>query len=843
MKNRPFFNLTPIFTISLITLLTITPFKIYSQEQTKEETSENNTENGKEKTAAPASIRPYSDIITSKAISQKGLFGVHQIGDKYFFEIPKNLLGREVLLVVRTVKTGGGAGYGGESLSETLFRWDISANGRKIYLRSPYIYNIADKESDIYAAFQNSFVEPIFYAFDIRAFGKDSAAVIDVTDLYAKDAITFGLAEMKKSSFGIGNQEDNKSFIHYIKAFPQNIECRSQKTYKKAGKSRSSVETNGFVTFEINHSMLLLPEKPMMPRIADDRVGMFTQGQTDYSYEYFKIKGTQYVRRWRLEPKDTDAYNRGELTEPVKPIIFYIDPATPKKLVKYFKQGIEDWQPAFEAAGFKNAIIAKEVPSKEEDPDWDEMDARYSMVNYLASQEQNAYGPHVADPRSGEIIEAHVCIYHNLMKLVSNWYRVQTAGSNTKARTLTLSDEIMGELYRQVVCHEVGHSLGLPHNFAASAAIPVDSLRSKTYTDKYGTTMSIMDYARYNYIAQEGDGVERYIPVVGPYDKYNINWAYRVIPGISNPREEIPYLDKMIEEKLGDRTYLYIKHQLTQNDPRGQSEDLGDDSMLAGELGLKNLKYVAQNFDKWIYEPHETHAPIKEFYEEIFSQWRRYMRHVTTHIGGRYETYKKQSQEGPSYLPVERENQKRAMKFITENVFEMPQWLIRRDLIEKFDASGMYERNIRSVQTGVLNDLLSMAALSRMVDAAYNYENTYRAEELLEDIRKGIFKPVYNGKPLDVNLRSLHKVYIDKLKSLAPKSIMTEKRAMGVNMLYLNDLQSIVWNELEILRKDLVSAAKKYKKGSIDRAHLELQLQNVNAIINSVKTTGAGNEA
>lgn len=823
-------------TAGSILILSLTPIRIFAQEEVKEGT-ENITEAAKEKATPPSVIKPYKDVITSKAVSQQGMFGVHQVGDKYYFEIPKNILGREVLLVVRTVKTGGGAGYGGESLSETLFRWEKSLNGKKIYLRSPYIYNVADKESDIYTAFTNSFVEPIFYSFDIKTYGTDSSVVIDVTDFYAKDAITFGLAEMKKGSFGIGTIEDNKSFIHYIKSFPTNIECRSQKTYKKAGKTKSSIETNGFITFEINHSMLLLSEKPIMPRIADDRIGMFTQGQTDFSYDYFRIKGTQYIRRWKLEPKDMEAYLRGELVEPKNPIVFYIDPATPKKLVKYFKQGIEDWQVAFEAAGFKNAIVAKDVPSKEENPDWDSMDTRYSMVNYLASEEENAYGPHVADPRSGEIIGTHVCVYHNLMKLVSTWYRIQTAASNPQARTLTLSDEVMGELYRQAICHEVGHSLGLPHNFAASSAIPVDSLRSPSFTEKYGTSMSIMDYSRYNYVAQPGDGVKRYIPIVGPYDKYVINWAYRIIPGAKTPREEIPVLDKMVEEKTGDRTYLYIKHGLTQNDPRGQTEDLGNDPMLAGEYGLKNLQYVVANFDKWIFEPHENYAPVKDFYEEIINQWRRYIHHACTNIGGIYETYKKQSQPGAAYVPVEKAQQKRALKFIEVNVFEMPQWLIRRDLIAKFDASGMYERNIRSIQAGVISDILSMAALSRMVDASYNYPDAYKAEELLSDIRHSLFKDAYKGDPMDVNKRSLQKIYIDRLKGLAPKNAADVSKTMGVNILYLNDLHTIVWNELNELKADLTSSARRYKRGSIDRGHLELQLEGVKSIINNIKIT------
>ncbi|MDD4639212.1 MAG: zinc-dependent metalloprotease, partial [Bacteroidales bacterium] len=545
---------------------------------------------------------------------------------------------------------------------------------------------------------------------------------------------------------------------------------------------------------------------------------------------YFKIKKTQYIRKWKLEPRDPDAYHKGILTEPVSPIVFYIDPATSKKLIPYFKMAVEDWQPAFEAAGFKNAIIAKEVPSKEEDPDWDAMDARYSMINYLASEEQNAYGPHVADPRTGEIIEAHVCIYHNVMQLLNNWYIIQTAGSNPGARKLTLSDEVMGALYRQAVCHEVGHSLGLPHNFAASGAIPVDSLRSPSFTDKFGTTMSIMDYARYNYIAQPGDGVKRYIPIVGPYDKYNINWAYRVIPGANTPEEEVPALDRIVEEKLGDRTYLYIKHSLTQKDPRGQTEDLGDDAVKANGYALKNLRYVVENFDKWLAEPGESYDNIKEFYQEIFKQWRRYIGHVNTSIGGLYENYQKQSQSGPAYSPVERDKQIESLNFIIENVFEFPQWLIRRDLIEKFDDSGMYERNIRGMQAAALVDILSNASLNRLAEISYNHPDSYRIEDLFETLRSYLFKELLQGKETDIYKKGLQKTYLDRLKYLGPKNPDADKRDMGVNILLLTDVQTCAWNELTALKKDLERAIKRYPKGSIMRAHIELMIRDLNII-------------
>lgn len=817
-------NFTKLLLAAVMIICANSP-KLFAQEEKSEQKDET-----KDKVQVP--IKPYSDVITSKAISQTGMFGVHKVGEKYFFEIPQNLIGREILIVVRTVKTGSGAGYGGESIAEVMYRWDVADNGKKVYLRKPYEYTVVDKQSDIYESFKNSYVEPIHHAFDIKAFGRDSSMVIDVTDMYGKDNFTFGLGSQKKGSLGIGAQDDDKSFIHYIKAFDNNIECRSQKTYKRTG--RGAMGGNEIVTFEVNHSMLLLPAKPMMPRLADERIGFFTQGQTDFSYDYFRIKQTSYIKRWKLEPKDPEAFRRGELVEPVKPIVFYIDPATPKKLVKYFKQGIEDWQIAFEQAGFKNAILAKEVPSKTEDPNWDAMDSRYSMVCYLASEELNAYGPHVADPRSGEIIEAHVCIYHNLMKLVADWYRIQTAAANPDARALTLSDETMGKLFQQVISHEVGHSLGLAHNFAASNAIPIDSLRSVAYTDKYGTTMSIMDYARYNYVAQEGDGVKQFIPKIGPYDKYVISWGYRPILDATTPQQEQPTLDKWIAEKVGDKQYLYVKHNLAQLDPRGQTEDLGDDAVKAGTLGLNNMKYIVANFDKWLYEPYENFNEIKDFYDEIISQWRRYMRHANCYVGGQYETYKHQNQSGACYEPVEKAKQKEALEFLCQNALDFPEWLIRRDLMKQFDPSGVYERNLRSLPSAVLSELISSAALHRMIEASENDKNAYGPGELMKDVRVFIYRNASKGKKMDMTERSLQKTYIDRLKNIAPKDISEEKKtAPGGNILNMNDIPAIAWNELDILKNDISKWIAKYPKGSIDRAHLQIQLENIKKLLSN----------
>ncbi|MDR0509978.1 MAG: zinc-dependent metalloprotease [Rikenellaceae bacterium] len=828
------------FAAALFTLAVMLPTGAAAQEKQEKEEGEAKTDEKKEQVAARTALKPYKDVITDKAITQKGMFDVHCIDDRYYFELPNAMIGREVLLVVRTVRTGGGAGNGGESIAEVMLRWDMAANRKKIYLRKPYVYTVADRESDIYKSFESSYVEPIFQAFDIRTFGSDSSAVIDATDMYGKDNFTFGLAAKEKSTFHLGAQEDDKSFIYYVKAFPCNIECRSQKTYKRTSGDRTANSGADYVTFEINHSMQLLSEKPMTPRYGDDRVGFFTQSQTDYSYDYFRIKKTSYVRRWRLEPSDTAAFRRGEAVEPVKPIVFYIDPNTPKKLVPYFKEGIEAWQTAFEQAGFKNAILARDVPSKEEDPDFDAMDARYSMVNYLASETANAYGPHVADPRSGEILEAHVCIYHNLMRLVSNWYRIQTAGSNPQARTLVLSDEVMGELYRQVVTHEVGHSLGLAHNFASSSAIAVDSLRSPSFTDRYGASTSVMDYARYNYVAQPEDGVRRYISGVGPYDRYAIEWGYRPILDAASPKDELPELDKWVRAREGDPAYLYVKHGLSQIDPRGQMEDLGDDAIKAVELGLRNLRYVMENFERWIVEPYETYAPVKEYYEEIIAQWKRYMGHVNCYIGGQYETYKHQGQDGPVYVPVERSRQKAALKFICENAFDFPDWLYREDLFRRFDPTGVYKRQVRLIPSAVLGETVSLSAIYRMMEASYRDSEAYSPAEFLSDVTSYLYRNAYRGRPMSAVERSLQRSYVDRLKKMAPREL-NERQAAGGNILNATDVQALTWNELGTIYRAIKKCVGRYPKHSLDYAHLQLQLDSIHNALHG-KQTGSPSE-
>ena len=473
-------------------------------------------------------IKPFKEVITKEAISHKGLFDVHTVDDKNYFEIDSQLLGKEILVVSRIsgfVKNMNFGGAGTRSRPQQVVRWE--KKGNKILLRSVSYSSVASEEDPIYQSVKNNNFEPIIMTFDIAALSQDSSGfVFEVDNLFSTDVDMIGaLSPEEKKRFGIRGVDKGRSFINYMKSYPKNTEVRHILTY--TGSSLPDNQITGTMSVEMNQSFIVLPEQPMVPRIADNRVGYFSVNRTNYSLDEQRAASETFITKWRLEPKpeDKDKYFRGELVEPAKPIIYYIDPATPEKWRPYLKQGVEDWNVAFEQAGFKNAIMAKDAPSKEEDPDWSPEDVRYSVIRYVSTEIQNAIGPHVHDPRTGEILESDIIWYHNVMNLLRNWFFVQTAAINPDARSPKFKDEVMGRLIRFVSAHEVGHTLGLPHNMGSSVAYPVDSLRSPSFTKKMGTAPSIMDYARFNYVAQPGDGEVGLMPNIGPYDKWSIEFG------------------------------------------------------------------------------------------------------------------------------------------------------------------------------------------------------------------------------------------------------------------------------------------------------------------------------
>jgi hypothetical protein len=777
--------------------------------------------------------KPYKEVITAKAKSDAGLFTIHKVDDSYFYEIPDSLFNREMLLVSRIAKTADNIGYGGEELNTSVVKWEMK--DKKVLLRVISYRNVASEDLPIYQAVKNSNFEPIVASFDVKANRTDSTGtVIEAGELFTTDVKLLGLEQRRRTQYKVSSLDTKRTFVDTIRSFPLNIEARNIVTYN-ASEPPSTSET-GSISLELNHSLILLPKKPMMPRLKDNRVGYFSVRQNDYGLDEQKADQREYIVRWRLEPKDPAAFARGELVEPVKPIVYYIDPATPEKWRPYIKQGVEDWQAAFEKAGFKNAIICKYPPTVAEDPEFSPEDVRYSVVRYFASDIQNAYGPNVHDPRSGEILESDIGWYHNVMNLIRNWYFVQTAAINPDARTPKFKDEVMGRLIRFVSSHEVGHTLGLPHNMGASAAYPVDSLRSATFTQKYNVSPSIMDYARFNYVAQPEDKGVSLMPNVGPYDMYAVEWGYRPIPGAAKPEDEKATLDSWVLARGNDPIYRYGRQTSNPMDPRSQTEDIGDDAMKSSEYGIQNLKRIIPNLMTWTNEKGKDYDNLEELYGQVIGQWNRYLGHVASNVGGVYETYKTFDQEGAVYTHVEKEKQKRAVDFIVNQAFKTPTWMIDTDLLSRFEGVGMIER-IRGAQERVLNNLTDPSRLARLIEnQTLNGSKSYALLDLMGDLRSGIWTELRNNKVADTYRRNLQRAYLDRMESL-----MTKEQAAGSAAarsfgnyapikVSQSDIRAVVRGELTQLQADIKKAIPT-AKDTMMKYHLQDALVRVEKIL------------
>ncbi len=759
-------------------------------------------------------ILEYDKVVTKDVKTDTGLFSVHKKDEDYLFEIPDSLLGREMLMVTRIAKTASGINFGGQKLNTQVLRWE--KNDNKILLRIVSHDIVADENLPIHEAVANSNFEPILFAFPIKAFNKDAnTTVIDATALFNTDVAAIGFPSRSRTRYKISRLDAARSYIDRISSYPQNIEIRHVKTYvASAAPSNADV---GSISLELSNSMILLPKVPMQRRYFDARVGWFARSQTDYGLDVQKSKTVTYLDRWRLEVKDEDLdkFRRGELVEPKKQIVYYIDRATPEKWVPYIKQGIEDWQVAFEAAGFKNAIIAKTPPTKEEDPEWSPEDVRYSVVRYLASPIPNANGPHVSDPRSGEILESDINWYHNVMSLLQGWYFVQTAAINPEAQSVGFKDEIMGELIKFVSSHEVGHTLGLPHNMGSSSAYPVESLRSAAFTKKYGTAPSIMDYARFNYVAQPGDKDVALMPNIGVYDKYAISWGYRPILN-ANAITEKPTLDAWILEHAGDPLYRFGRQLGV--DPSAQTEDLGDDAVKASNYGVANLKRIVPNLIKWTAKKGEDYSDLKEMYGHVISQFNRYTGHVAMNVGGIYENNKTADQSGAVYTYVPKERQINSMNYLVKQVFETPNWLIDKDIIARTEFSGVTDR-IQGIQTRALGGLLNGARMVRMIEnETLNGSKAYTVVSMMSDIRKGVWSEIYSNKAIDTYRRNLQRAHIARLGSLM-------KSDSGAS-----DVKSIVRGELERIKGDVKKAIPS-AANTLTRYHLKDIVEKIDAVL------------
>ncbi len=805
------FHILSLTTLLLLGATTHAEAKIFERKKKKAQT---------EVKAAPAKqningLKPYAQVITPKAKSSFGFLTVHKVDNNYFFEIPDSMLNRDILIVNRiskapTSRQKSRVGYPGDILGSKVIRFENKDN-KRILVREYSYRERSENKDGMFQSVRNSNTQPIVANFGIETIKKDSLTrnyVINVSVFLQKENPLFSFDADSKEYIGLLNMVSEGTYIDTLKAFPKNIEISTTVTYQsKKGMSNVGFLETGSpripLTYELNSSMVLLPEVPMKARLFDPRVGYFTVGYTDFDSNPQGIEYKKLITRWRLEPKDEAAYLRGELVEPKKPIIIYIDPATPKKWVPYLIQGVNDWQVAFEKAGFKNAIYALEAPT--DDPSWSLEDARHSAIVYKPSDIPNASGPHINDPRTGEILETHINWYHNVMSLLRDWYMIQAGTIDEAARKMQLDDELMGQLIRFVSSHEVGHTLGLRHNFGSSHTVPVEKLRDKAWVEANGHTPSIMDYARFNYVAQPEDGITRagIFPRIGIYDKWSIEWGYRWLPQFQTPEDEVAFSNQSIIEKLQTDVRYTFGTESDPNDPRNQSEDLGDDSMLASLYGIKNLKRIVPQILTWSYEPNKSYAGAGEIYSGVVSQFNRYLGHVTKNVAGIYSnsiTVEQTDEIAREFVPAN--IQKRAIAFLNEQLFTTPEWLIDRQLMEK--AKILPVNVICSLQSGVLARLINKNTLDKMSEnEILNGKKAYTSAQMFNDLKKVIWS---NLRQSDIYKRNMQKAYVENLINLLDKKGNADKNASGKRPAY-SEAPAIAHGQLTELKRLSTSAA------------------------------------
>ena len=724
--------------------------------------------------------KPYDKVITDKAVSKKGLLTVHKVDDKWYFEIADSILNREMIVTTRYSKTAAGGGiYAGEMVNSQTIIWEKGPNNN-VFMRVVTTISVADSTNEIYKAVTNSNLNPIAYSFEIKAFSKDSGAVvIDVSDFFKGDNLPVSIGEFAKKRFNLSGQVSERTYIQNITTYPINTEVKVVRTFNSTPSFMPSTSPSPFpsttfpaafatgaVTMELNNSFVLLPKEPMKKRMFDPRVGFFADDYVLFSDQQQKVENQVFIVHWRLEPReeDMDKWKRGELVEPKKPIVYYIDPATPRKWRPFLIQGINDWQKAFEQAGFKNAIVGKEWDYKDSTLNLE--DARYSVVRYLPSDVENAYGPNVHDPRSGEILESHIGWFHNVMKLVHDWYMIQTAAVDPKARKMEFDDELMGQLIRFVSSHEVGHTLGLRHNMGSSSRTPVEKLRDKTWVEAHGHTASIMDYARFNYVAQPEDNIGEagLFPRIGEYDRWAIQWGYKA-SFAKDDKEDKKIANQWILDSLKANPRLWFGTESNPYDPRSQTEDLGDNSMKASEYGIKNLKRIIVKLPEWTREDGDKYENLKVMYTALATQFNRYMGHVLKNVGGVYETPKSVEQAGEEvYEPTPKAIQQEAVAFLNKQLFETPEWLLDKNILNKI-TNPVTTEMVSNMQVSVLNNLLSGGRLNRMAVTTNRFgaDNTYTLDKMMDDVRRGIWSELSSKKVIDGYRRNLQKAYVEAL--------------------------------------------------------------------------------
>lgn len=733
----------------------------------KKETEKPSKEQKDKKDVKKKKLPEYEVLIKKGGSVNQGLFTVRHIDEKWYFEVPDSVIGRYLLSVTRFTSVPQGFGkFAGEKVNEQTLYFE-QRDKKTLLLRGFVQTQQADENTKIYQTLKASTTDPIIASLKVIGRNKKKdAQLVEITPLFQKDNNVFSMASTDLKEFKLGALQADRSFIDTMKVFPINVEIATTKTY--AAPTRKTLASyTGSVTIGLNTSIVLLPEVPMRKRLWDDRIGYFVNRTTYFNDDQHKTERESFISRYRLEPKDVKKYLKGELVEPVKQIVYYIDPATPKKWIPYLKAGINDWNVAFEAAGFKNAIVAKEWPN---DKNMSVDDARYCVLRYLPAEIENAYGPRIVDPRSGEIIESHICWYHNVMNLLTKWYMTQCGPLDKRTQTMKFDDKLMGELIRFVSSHEVGHTLGLRHNMGASHATPVEKLRDKAWVEAHGHTASIMDYARFNYVAQPEDGISEkgLFPRINDYDKWAIKWGYQYRPEFKDELEEKEKLMTETTDILAKNPRYWFGGEGRNEDPRAQTEDLGDDNVKASDYGIKNLKRVIANLPKWTQQPNDQHDDLVEMWNSVKGQFKRYTNHVIKNIGGRYLN------NMPGRKPYETapaSKQKEVLGWIDRNIFNAPFWLYPSNITDITGTNAIDD--ISSEQTRILKLLMAPVTLNKIYGDENSSAQAYKLNDYLSDTFQTVWKPL-NAKTEKNNQlrRILERSYLQNINEiLNPKDL------------------------------------------------------------------------
>ncbi|HMQ04944.1 MAG TPA: zinc-dependent metalloprotease [Pyrinomonadaceae bacterium] len=787
--------------------------------------------------------QPYDRVITKDAKSKKGIFTVHQVKDKYYYEIPKSEFGKEFLWVSQIARTTFGVGHGGQALGRRVVRWELNEN--RVFLRNVNYAIVADRNHPIAEAVANANTETILMSFPVAAWGPDNAsAVIDIARLFTTDIFEFSARQRLNAN----TMDASRSFIERISAYPENIEAQASHTYNRlatpagagggqgpGGGQQQQGMPPGSATVVLHHSMVKLPENPMMPRLFDERVGYFSVTTMDYSRPEHRAQQRRFITRWRLEKKDPNA----AVSEPVKPIVYYIDRATPAWLVPFTKRGVEKWQKAFEAAGFKNAIIAKMAPSKAEDPDFHPEDARYSVIRWLPSTVENASGPHINDPRTGEILESDIQMHHNIMNLQRSWYFLQVGPLDPRVHKLPMPDDLMGTLVEYVVAHEVGHTLGFQHNMKASSMYPQEKVRDREWVKKNGHVSTLMDYSRFNYVAQPEDKIDPadLVPGIGPYDVWATMWGYKPIPNAKTSDDERTTLDAWAREQDTTPWYRFSTQGSAGSDPGELTEAVGDaDAIASTTLGIANLKRVANLLvPATTTQRGEPYSDLNELYGRMLGQWTLELNHVAAIVGGFNSQQRHIGQNGVRFELIPKARQAQAVSFLNDNAFVTPTWAINKDILRRIEPIGALNR-VRNAQNSVLNNLLSSTRFARMIEQQTLDGNAaYHPAEFLADVRNGVWSELRSDAPvIDAYRRNLQRSYLDiannKLNAppqTAPAGLPTGFAAMFVTS---GDERAFYRAELRDLSASIDTALPKTMDRTT-RIHLEATKDQIQKIL------------